>query len=89
MMDRRVRELIMAQPSLRLDIRRLSWGKRRKKGDGVRTVTVQTTGVIKDPEHLANYVRLVAATLDQLVAIGTAHNAPVAEARTYSLSQRV
>ena len=89
MMDRRVRELIMAQPSLRLDIRRLSWGKRRKKGDGVRTVTVQTTGVIKDPERLATYVRLVAATLDQLVGIGAAHNEPVAEDRTYAVSQRV
>ena len=89
MMDRRLRELIMVSPSLRLDIRRLSWGKRRKKGDGVRSVTVQTTGVIKDPDHLANYVRVVAATLDQLVRIGVAHHEPVAESRTYVLSQRV
>ena len=51
----------------RLDVRRLSWGKRRKKGDGVRTVIVQTTGVIKDPDHLANLVLVVAAALDQLV----------------------
>jgi len=61
-----VRELIMVQPSLRLEVRRFSWGMRRKRGDGVRAVAVQTTGVIKDPERLADYVRLVAVTLDQL-----------------------
>ena len=32
MMDRRLRELIMVQPSLGLEIRRLSWGMRRKRG---------------------------------------------------------
>ena len=46
MTDRRLRELIMAQPSLRLDIRRRPWMKRRKSGEGVRSVTVRTTGVI-------------------------------------------
>ena len=89
MMDRRLRELIMGQPSLQLDVRRLSWGKRRKKGEGVRSVTVQTSGVIKDPDRLANYVRVVAATLDQLVKIGVAHEEPVVESRTYALSRRV
>ena len=89
MLDGRLRELIMAQPSLQLDIRRLSWGKRRKKGDGVRSVTVQTTGVIKEPDRLANYVLLVAAALDQLVRIGTAHDEPVVEDRTYAVSRRV
>ena len=89
MADRRLRELIMVQPSLRLDIRRLSWGRRRKKGDGVRTVTVQTTGVIKEPDRLANYVLVVAATLDQLVRIGAAREVPVAEGRTYALRRRV
>jgi hypothetical protein len=88
MMDRRLRELIMVQPSLQLDVRRLSWGKRRKKGEGVRSVTVQTSGVIKDPDRLANYVRVVAATLDQLVKIGVAHEEPVLENRTYTLSRR-
>ena len=89
MMDRRLRELIMVQPSLQLDVRRLSWGKRRKKGEGVRSVTVQTSGVIKDPDRLANYVRVVAATLDQLVKIGVAHEEPVVENRTYSFSRRL
>ena len=88
MTDRRLRELIMAQPSLRLDIRRRSWGKRRKTGDGVRAVTVQTTGVIKEPDRLANYVRLVAATLDQLAKIDAARNEPVAENRKYALPRR-
>ena len=88
MMDRRLRELIMVQPSLQLDIQRLSWGKRRKKGDGVRRVTVVTSGVIKEPDRLANYVRLVAAALDQLVRIGVAHHEPVAESRSYALSRR-
>ena len=88
MMDRRLRELMMVQPSLQLDIQRLSWGKRRKKGDGVRRVTVVTSGVIKEPDRLANYLRLVAAALDQLVRIGVAHHEPVAESRTYALSRR-
>ncbi len=87
MMDQRLRELIMVQPSLQLDIKRLSWGKRRKKGDGVRRVTVLTTGVIKDPGRLANYMRLAAATLDQLVKIDVAHHEPVTEARTYALGR--
>ena len=86
--DRRLRELIMAQPSLRLEIRRLPWGKRRKMGDGVRAVAVQTTGVIKEPDRLADYVRLVAATLDQLARIGGARHEPVAENRTYALPRR-
>ncbi len=89
MSDGQLRGLIMAQPSLEMGIRRLSWGKRRKKGDGVRTVTVQTSAVIKDPDRLSNYVRLVACSLDQLVRIGMAHDAPVAEDRTYALSRSV
>ena len=89
MTDRRLRELIMVQPSLRLEIRRLSWGMRRKRGDGVRAVAVQTTGVIKDPDRLVNYVLLVAATLDQLMKIGSAFSEPVAESRTYALARRV
>ncbi len=88
MMDDRLRELIMVQPSLRLDVQPLSWWKRRKSGDGIRTVTVQTTGVIKDPDRLANYVRVVAATLDQLVKIGAARDEPVVDSRIYELSRR-
>ena len=89
MMDRRLRELIKIQPSLGLEIRRLSWGMRRKKGDGVRAVAVQTTGVVTEPDRLANYVLLVASTLDQLVRIGAAYEEPVAEGRTYALPRRV
>lgn len=89
MTDRRLRELIMAQPSLRLEIRRLPWGRRRKSGDGIRAVAVQTTGVIKNPEHLVNYLLLVAATLDQLVRIGVAHKEPVTEGRNYAIRRRV
>ncbi|MCH7748994.1 MAG: hypothetical protein IH939_12965 [Acidobacteria bacterium] len=89
MTDRGLRELIMVQPSLRLEIRRISWGKRRKRGDGVRTVTVQTTGVVTEPDQLASYVLLVAHTLDQLVRIGAAFEDPVAEDRTYALPRRV
>lgn len=89
MTDRGLRELIMIQPALRLEIRRLPWRRRRKTGDGVRAVAVQTTGVIKDPEHLVNYLRLVAATLDQLVRIGAAHKEPVTEGRSYSIRRRI
>ena len=89
MTDGRLRELIKVQPSLRLEIRRLSWGRRRKTGEGVRVVAVQTTGVIKEPDRLINYVLLVAATLDQLMRIGAASHEPVAEGRTYALPRRV
>ena len=89
MMDRRLRELIMVQPSLGLEIRQLSWGMRRKRGDGVRAVAVQTSGVVTELDRLANYVLLVANTLDQLVRIGAAYEDPVAEGRTYALPRRV
>jgi len=89
MTDRRLRELIIVQPSLRLEIRRLSWAKRRRKGEGVRTVTVRTTGVLKEPDRLANYMLLVAHTLDQLVRIGAAHDLSVVEGEVHALPRRV
>lgn len=88
MTGRRLRELIMLQPSLRLDIRRLSWMKRRKRGEGVRTVTVRTTGVIKDPDRLSNYMLLVAHTLEQLVRIGVAYQLPVVDGAVHPLPRR-
>ena len=72
-----VRSLIMAQPSLDLEIRRPSWSRRRKLSDGARDVVVQTTGVVTDPVRLENYVMLVAHTLDQLGRIGSASRIPV------------
>ena len=89
MTDRRLRELIMGEPSLRLEIRRLSWGKRRKMGDGVRVVTAGTVGVIKEPDRLVDYVLLVAATLDRLLRIGGASKESIAEGRIYRLVRRI
>lgn len=89
MMNWRLRELIMGEPSLRLEIRRLPWGKRRKTGDGVRAMAVQTIGVTREQGRLVDYVRLVVATLDRLLKIGGAHDEPVAKSRTYTLSRRV
>ena len=89
MTDRRLRELIMGEPSLRLEIRRLSWGKRRKTGDGVRVVTVATAGVIMEPDRLVDYVRLVVVTLDRLLRIGGASDESVGEGRTYALFRRL
>ena len=57
-------------------------------GEGVRVVTVQSDGVIKEPDRLANYVRLVATALDQLARTGGAYHEAVAEGRTYGLSRR-
>ncbi len=79
----------MVQPSLRLEVRGLGWMKRRKSGEGVRTVTVRTTGVVKEPERLTNYMLLVAHTLEQLVRIGVAHDDPVIEGDMYTLPRRV
>ena len=89
MTDGRLRRLVMLAPSLQLEIRRQAWSKRRKSGDGVRWVAVQTTGVIKDPDRLANQVRIVAATLDQLQRIGSASDEPVVEGRVYTLPRRI
>ena len=89
MTDRRLRELIVAQPSLRLEIRRQSWSKSRKTGQEVRTVEVRTTGVIKEPDRLADYVRLVANVLEQLVRIGAAHEVAVEEGQVYALLRHV
>ena len=86
--DRAMRELILIQPSLRLEIRRQAWSKRRKTGEGVREVRVRTTGVITEPDRLAHYMRLVASTLDQLVRIGVAYEDPVEEGRQYELRRR-
>ena len=52
-------------------------------------MTVQTTAVIREPDRLANYVRLVAVTLDRLARIGGAYHEPVVENRTYALPQHV
>ncbi len=70
--DGDVRALILMQPSLRLEVQRPSWARRRKLTEGARDVMVRTTGVIKDPARLENYVRLVAQVLEQLVRIGSA-----------------
>ncbi len=88
MIDRRLRELIMVQPSLQLELRRLPWGKRRKHGDGVRAVVVQTAGVIKDPDRLVQYLLLVAGILDQLLRTGGAFDGPVTEGRIHTLPRR-
>ncbi len=72
-----IRSLIMVQPSLRLEIQRPSWSRRRKLSDGARDVIAQTTGVVTDPVRLENYVMLVAHTLDQLLRIGSASGTPV------------
>ena len=88
MTDWRLRGLIVGQPSLRLEIRRLPWGERRKTGDGVREVAVLTIGVIREPDRLVDYVRLVVGTLDRLLKIGGAYDEPVVEGRSYALSRR-
>jgi len=62
MMNWRLRELIMGEPSLRLEIRRLPWGKRRKTGDGVRAMAVQTIGVTREQGRLVDPARPVLAT---------------------------
>lgn len=89
LMDTRLRELVKVQPSLRLEVRRLSRGQRKEMGEGVRAVAVQTTGVVKDPERLENYIRLVAQALDQLVRVGAAAEEPVAPGRIYALRHRL
>ena len=89
MADGRLRQLVMLAPSLQLGIRRQSWSKRRKAGDGVRAVGVQATGVVKDPDRLVNHVRLVTTTLDQLQRIGSASVESVVEGRVYTFPRQM
>lgn len=77
MNERRVRDLILAQPSMRLDFTGLGFWDRRKLGSRVRRVSVRTTGVVMDPDRLLGFIDLVEALLQQLVRIGSASAAPV------------
>jgi hypothetical protein len=70
--DKELRRLILAQPSLRLEVRGLSWWHRRKLGSRVRVATVRTTGIVSDHDRLLNFVELISTTLEQLSHIGSA-----------------
>ena len=72
-----IRRLIMVQPSLRFEIGRPSWSRRRELSEGARDVIAQTTGVVTDPVRLEHFVMLVSHTLDQLLRIGSASRTPV------------
>ena len=89
LLDARLRELIKLEPSIEVMVRRRPWSRRRKSGDGVRSVIVQTTGIIKDPDRLTTHLRLVTGMLDQLLRIGSAADEPVVEGHTYALTHRL
>ena len=45
-------------------------------------------GVIREPDRLVDYLRLVVGTLDRLLKIGGAYDEPVVEGRSYALPRR-
>ena len=70
--DGDVRRLILSQPSLHLEVKGLSWWRRRKLGSRVRVITAQTTGVVTEVERIVNFIELIRAGVDTLKRIGTA-----------------
>lgn len=81
MNERRVRDLILAQPSMRLEIKGLGFWDRRKLGNRVRRVSVRTTGVVMEPQRLLDFIDLVEVLAQQLVRIGSASSEPVDPSR--------
>ena len=79
--ERELRELVMAQPSMRFTLKGLSWWRRRKVGSRVRVLTVRTTGVVTEVERLVDFIHLIQTGLDQLTRIGSADKAPVLDDR--------
>jgi len=81
MHDKDLRDLVLAQPELALEVKGLSWWQRRKRGSRVRVVTTRTQGVLTDADRIVDFVRLIEAMLDQLQRIGSAVNEPVQDGR--------
>jgi len=70
--DGDVRRLILAQPSLRLEVKGLGWWPSRKVGSGVRVITARTTGVVTEADRIVNFIELIRAGVETLQRIGTA-----------------
>jgi hypothetical protein len=69
-------EAILAEPSLRLQVKRPSKKDRKRFGEDAGEVFSQTTGVITDVERLTRMIRAVGETLDALERIGEANEEP-------------
>ncbi len=63
---------ILSLPSLRLEVKRAPRKYRKERGESTAAVTVQTTGVIKDPPRLAGMFVVVRETLNALAGAGVA-----------------
>ena len=69
--------VLLAQPSLTLQVKAASRRHRKAMGPLARHATMLTTGVIKEPERLAGMFSVVAATLSALDRAGIAAREPV------------
>jgi hypothetical protein len=74
--NRRIRELVAAQPNIRfsvVDDERKFWGKKGFPAD-VDELHFQVVGVIKDVERLKLLFELFSVTLDELCRMGSAYD---------------
>ncbi len=71
--DRKLRELIAAQPEMHLEVKDDERWFGKKFPEGVDELCFQVLGVIKDVERLQQLFALFAETLDQLCRIGSAY----------------
>lgn len=71
--DRKLRELIAAQPSIHFEVKDDERWFGKKFPEGVDELYFQVTGVIKDIDRLQQLFALFAETLDQLCRIGSAY----------------
>jgi hypothetical protein len=69
---------ILAQPSLRLEVKKAPRKYRKRSGPQARQITMQTTGVIKDPDRLAGMFTVVQEALDALARAGVAAREAIA-----------
>jgi len=69
----KIRQMILAQPKIRLEVKDSEGWFGPKFPEGVDELHFQVLGVIKDVERLKTLFELFAAVLDQLCRIGSAH----------------
>ena len=69
----KIRQMILAQPKIRLEVKDSEGWFGPKFPEGVDELHFQVLGVIKDVERLKKLFDLFAAVLDQLCRIGSAY----------------
>ena len=69
--------LLLANPSVKLEVKRPGKRIRKAAGEGTREIHLQTGGVVKDPRLLQDMLRLCSDLLQELLRLGVVREAPV------------